>query len=54
MKPTVEQLEAKINQLEAKLAVLEKAQIKIAGDFDGTDVQVTINGVRRSITTSAP
>ena len=47
-------LERKLQELEDKIALLEKQQIKIVGEFNGTTVPVTINGVSRRITTSAP
>lgn len=50
----MDDLAKKVQELEAKLRILEQQQIKIVGEFDGTDVQVTVNGIRRSITTSAP
>jgi len=46
--------EQKIAELEKRVALLEKQQIKIVGDYDGTNVPVTVNGIRRKIATSTP
>lgn len=50
----IEILERRINELDATIKRLEKQQIKIVGEFDGTNVPVTINGIRKKIATSAP
>lgn len=56
MKPEdkIKELERKIADLEAKVRLLDKQQIKIVGDYDGTNVPVTVNGIRRKIATVAP
>jgi hypothetical protein len=50
----IAQLEAKVRELEMKLDRIDKQQIKIVGDFDGTNVPVTVNGIRRKIATATP
>jgi hypothetical protein len=50
----IAQLEAKVRELEMKLDRIDKQQIKIVGDFDGTNVPVTGNGIRRKIATATP
>lgn len=54
MEGKVEQLERKVAELEQKIEKLEKQTIKIVGDTASTTVPVTINGIRRKITHSAP
>lgn len=54
MDTTYQQLVEQIKRLEADIRRLESRQIVVVGDFDGTDVPVTINGVRRKIITSSP
>lgn len=49
-----ESTEERLAALEELVNKLDKTQIKIAGDFDGTDVQVSINGIRKKIATTAP
>lgn len=57
----VQQLEEKVREMESKIEEmkmtidrLDKQQIKIVGDFDGTSALVTVNGIRRKIATVAP
>lgn len=50
----MDKLEQKIADLEAQIERLQKQQIVIVGKFDGTNIPVTVNGVRRKIATSAP
>lgn len=47
-------LMTRVSLLENMLMLLESQQIKIVDDFDGTNVQVSINGVRRKIATTSP
>ena len=54
MSPELQQLEMKIIELERIVVLLDKQQIKIAGDYDGTNVPVTVNGIRCKIATSTP
>lgn len=47
-------LQKYLEELQQRVARLEKQQINIIGDFDGTNVQVSIHGIRRKIATTAP
>ena len=47
-------LKRELAELRGIVDRLEKQTIKIVQSFDGTDVQVTINGKRRKIETLAP
>lgn len=51
---TNEELLQRIQELETRLDRIEKQSIKIVGDYDGTNVPVTVNGIRRKIATSTP
>ena len=50
----LQQLRKELNELKAKVAIIDKHTIKIAGPYATTTVPVTINGIRRKITHSAP
>jgi hypothetical protein len=50
-----EDLQKRIAELERRLDELEqKDKIVVVGSFDGTDIPVQVNGIRRKIATSAP
>jgi len=59
---TNEELQRKIAELERKIADLErykaeqevKNQIEVVGTFDGTNIPIRVNGVRRKIATTTP
>lgn len=51
--PTVD-LKQQIEELKKEIQSLKKSQIVIVGDFDGTNIPVTVNGIRRKIATTAP
>jgi hypothetical protein len=53
-KQKVDQLERKLNELEQKIQKIEKQQIVVVGDFDGTNLPVQANGIRRKIATATP
>jgi len=54
LKNKVAELERKVKELEDFIRRIEKQSIVIVGDFDGTNVPVTVNGIRRKIATVAP
>ena len=47
-------LQQQIDTLKRELEEVKAQQIKIVSDFDGTNVQVSIRGIRRKIATTAP
>ena len=51
---TIQDLRMRVQQLESKLERIDRQTIKIVGDYQSTTVPVTINGIRRKITHSAP
>jgi ribosomal protein L29 len=53
-KKKIEELERKIRELEEQIKRIEMQSILIVGQFDGTNVPVTVTGVRRKIATVAP
>lgn len=53
--PTIESLLMQINDLKRWVSEQEvKNQIQVDGSFDGTNIPVRVNGVRRKIATVAP
>jgi len=50
----LQQLRGQVKQLEDTMQRMDKQQIKIVGNFDGTNAPVTVNGIRRKIATTAP
>ena len=48
------QLEEKVRTLETRLEELDKETIKIVGEYNASNVPVTINGIRRKIAHTAP
>jgi sugar-specific transcriptional regulator TrmB len=50
----VAELERKVAELESTILRVEKQTITIVGNFDGTNVPVTVNGIRRKIATATP
>lgn len=50
----VTELERKIMELEDAIRRMEKQGIVVAGTWDGTNIPITIQGVRRKIATVAP
>jgi len=58
---TDEELQARVMELERKIAELErtildmkKQMIVVVGNYDGTNLPVRANGIRRKIATTAP
>lgn len=47
-------LEATLKEMEATMSRIQKQQIIVVGDYDGTNIPITINGIRRKIATVAP
>lgn len=54
LKNKVAELERKIKELEDQIARMEKQGIVVVGTFDGTNIPITIQGIRRKIATSTP
>jgi len=54
LKKEIQQLRSKVEALEKEYEQRDKTNIKIVGTFDGTNVPVTVQGVRRKIATVAP
>lgn len=50
----ISDLTGKLEDLTRKVERLEKTSIVIVGDFDGTNIPITANGIRRKIATSTP
>jgi len=50
----VTDMQRKLDEMQMAIGRLDKQQIKIVGDFDGTNVPVTVNGIRRKIATATP
>ena len=50
----IQELERKIQELEQQIARMEKQQIVVVGNFDGTNIPITIQGIRRKIATTTP
>lgn len=50
----IKDLERKVKDLEARLNSAEKQRIVVVGNFDGTNIPITIHGIRRKIATTAP
>ena len=53
-KKKIEELEQRIQELEKALSKIEKQSIVVVGTFDGTNIPITIQGIRRKISTSTP
>lgn len=47
-------IEERLTEMEQRIERLDKQTIKIVGDVASTTVPVTLNGIRRKITHSAP
>jgi hypothetical protein len=54
LKNKVAELERKIAELESKILVMQREMIVVVGDYDGTNLPVRANGIRRKIATAAP
>lgn len=50
----IRELEQRLQELADRVELVDKQQIKIVGSFDGTNVPVTITGIRRKIATTTP
>lgn len=54
MNPDRKKLEDRITELEQKIERMERQSIIVVGKYDGTNVPVMVQGIRRKIATSAP
>jgi hypothetical protein len=50
----VAELERKVQDLEASVERMTKQEIVVVGTFDGTNIPITIQGIRRKIATTTP